>query len=139
MSRWVFFIFNLLIIFIVHNEATVIPTRSLSYDASVLQYIENLIRMNPVMVFSKSYCSYSQRAKNILSKYLGGNFAVLELDQIYTGSTVYQDKLQLLTGERTVPRVFIGGKFVGGADQIEILDKNGNLKQLLRNARVISK
>ena len=139
MSRWVFLIFNLLIIFIVNNEATVRPIRSISYDASVLQHIENLIRMNPVMVFSKSYCPYSQRAKNILSKYLGGNFAVLELDQLSTGSTIYQDKLQFLTGERTVPRVFIGGKFVGGADQLEILDQNGNLRQLLRNARVISK
>lgn len=38
-----------------------------------------------------------------------------------------QDYLQQLTGGRTVPRVFIDKKFVGGSDDIHALHEEGKL------------
>ena len=36
-----------------------------------------------------------------------------------------------LTGGRTVPRVFIDGKFTGGSDDIAALDRSGELARML--------
>ena len=39
--------------------------------ASPKEYIENLIAMNKVMMFSKSWCPFCAKAKNVIySKYL---------------------------------------------------------------------
>jgi hypothetical protein len=42
-----------------------------------------------------------------------------------------QDALAQVTGARTVPRVFIGNKFVGGGDDTARLAENGKLRKLL--------
>ena len=44
-----------------------------------------------------------------------------------------QDELEEITGARTVPRVFINGKFVGGGDDIVDLDRRGKLRDLLES------
>ena len=142
MLRGIFFILFVLIISIVDNEARISrfkSIRSSSYERSVRENIERLIQTNPVMVFSQINCRYSKKAKDILSKYLGGNFKVLEIDPNNSASDIYYDIFEQLTGAATLPRVYIGGKFVGGGDDMETFDKNGYLRQLLRNARVIFK
>ena len=35
------------------------------------------------------------------------------------------------TGARSVPRVFVDGKFIGGGDDIAAKSNNGSLKKLL--------
>jgi glutaredoxin 3 len=42
-----------------------------------------------------------------------------------------QDELQKLTGARSVPRVFIDGKFIGGGDATESLYNSGELAKML--------
>ena len=42
-----------------------------------------------------------------------------------------QDKLQELTGQRTVPNVFIHGKHIGGADNTMKLHEEGKLMELI--------
>ena len=42
-----------------------------------------------------------------------------------------QDYLYRLTGTRTVPRIFINKKLIGGCDEIEKLNKDGKLKKLI--------
>jgi glutaredoxin 3 len=110
---------------------------SSSSELSVADHIQELIKKYPVMVFSKSYCPYSKKAKDVLSKYkLDGNYHVLELDQL-SKTNEYQDELGKLTGARTVPRVFISGKFIGGGDDTSALDKNGDLQRLLKEAKAL--
>jgi glutaredoxin 3 len=93
-----------------------------SSDLSVADHIQELIHKYPVVVFSKSYCPYSKKAKDILSKYkLDKNYHVVELDQLPSKTDEYQDELGKLTGARTVPRVFI----------------NGDLERLLKEAKAI--
>lgn len=39
----------------------------------------------------------------------------------------YQDILEEITGARTVPRVFIDGKFIGGCSDVQKLHSSGEL------------
>ena len=113
-------------------------SKSVSTESSVGEHIQQLIHQYTVMVFSKSYCPYSRKAKSILSKYnLGENYHVMELDQLPSKADEYQNELGKLTGARTVPRVFIGGKFIGGGDDTEALDQSGDLKKLLKEAKAL--
>ena len=42
-----------------------------------------------------------------------------------------QSYLREITGASSVPRVFIGGKCIGGGDDTEALDRTGQLRPLL--------
>jgi len=81
------------------------------------------------MIFSKSYCPYCQRTKQLFED-TGKPFKVLELDLDPIGSE-YQAALQQLTGQRTVPNVFIAGKHIGGHDSTMAAKKDGTLDKLL--------
>ena len=54
----------------------------------------------------------------------------MELDQVRDGPQ-YQSTLHQLTGFRTVPSVWIGGKSVGGHDDTFKLENSGELDRLL--------
>jgi glutaredoxin 3 len=85
----------------------------------------------------QSYCGYSRRAKTIMEKYLGTTgFKVVELDQREDGPEI-QDYMMELTGGRTVPRVFIDGKFIGGADDTAALDESGKLNTMLTEKGIL--
>jgi len=78
----------------------------------------------PVVIFSKSYCPHSLKAKNLL---LEGHTivptpAVVELDKMDHGAE-FQKYLGELTGRRTVPNVLVNGISRGGAsDLVEMGD-----------------
>lgn len=59
---------------------------------------------------------------------------LLQLDQISGSPTCIeiQDALNEVTGGRSVPRVFIGGNFIGGGDDTAAKQANGQLAQLLQ-------
>ena len=80
-----------------------------------------------VIVFSKSYCPHSKRAKSILTKYIIDPAPfVVELDQHPLGPGL-QNRLAELTGRRTVPNVLVGAVSIGGGDDVAALDESGNL------------
>lgn len=45
-----------------------------------------------------------------------------------------QDYLQQVTGGRTVPRVFVKGKFIGGGTEVKALQDQGKLVPMLKNS-----
>jgi len=81
-----------------------------------------------VIIFSKSYCPHSKRAKHILlDKYiLDPAPFVVELDQVPLGLNL-QARLAELTGRKTVPNVLINGVSIGGGDDVAALDDNNKL------------
>ncbi|BFY97246.1 hypothetical protein BsWGS_00286 [Bradybaena similaris] len=102
-------------------------------DVKVL--VDGTIANNKVAIFSKTGCPYCEKAKKTLSKYVGGlipanQYAVVEIAELPNCSQI-QDYLQQLTGGRTVPKVFIKQKFVGGGDDVVAKDQSGELKALL--------
>lgn len=81
-----------------------------------------------VIIFSKSYCPYSKKAKDILlKKYsIDPEPFVVELDKHELGAQL-QAKLGELTHRRTVPNILINGISIGGGDDIADMDDKGTL------------
>uniref|UniRef100_A0A8C6UKD4 thioredoxin-disulfide reductase (NADPH) n=1 Tax=Neogobius melanostomus TaxID=47308 RepID=A0A8C6UKD4_9GOBI len=91
--------------------------------------IQTLIDSNQVMVFSKSYCPFCIKVKDLF-KELQVDCNVVELDLIEDG-TNYQEMLLQMTGQKTVPNVFINKTHIGGCDKTMQAHKDGSLQQLL--------
>ncbi|RHZ66223.1 glutaredoxin [Aspergillus thermomutatus] len=103
-------------------------------DSEVKNELNAILKRSPIVIFSKSYCPYSKRAKSILlDKY---NIVpaphVVELDQHAMGK-----QLQLLlaknTGRHTVPNVLVNGKSIGGGDDVTALDEKDELASTLKS------
>ncbi|KAK9067311.1 hypothetical protein SSX86_014637 [Deinandra increscens subsp. villosa] len=97
---------------------------------------KDLVSTNPVVIFSKSYCTYCVSVKKLLTE-LGSSFKTIELNLESNGSAM-QSALYEWTGQRTVPSVFIGGKHIGGCDSTLAMHKAGKLVPLLRQAKAIA-
>lgn len=77
-------------------------------------FLQEQINGNKVMVFSKTTCPFCAKIKDLF-KSLNVHYGLLELDTHENGSTL-QTALFELSGQKTVPNVFINGKHLGGCD-----------------------
>lgn len=102
-----------------------------------MEKAKDFIAKNTVMIFSKSYCPYCTKVKQLFQG-LGVNFTAVELDQIADGSEI-QAALKQITGGTTVPRVFIDSEHIGGNDDTQNLHKKGGLVPKLTAAGVTVK
>ncbi|KAH0614501.1 uncharacterized protein H6S33_000137 [Morchella sextelata] len=95
--------------------------------------IAEYLKRAPIVIFSKSYCPYSKRAKILLlEKYnIVPAPLVVELDQHEHGAEI-QAALGKQTGRRTVPNVMISGKSIGGSDDVYALEAEGTLHDTIR-------
>lgn len=93
-----------------------------------VQLLTSVCALSPVIIFSKSYCPYSKRAKGILlEKYVIEPAPhVVELDQEPLGQQL-QARLGEMTGRKTVPNIMIYGKSIGGGDDIAAMDREKTL------------
>ncbi|KAL5005421.1 hypothetical protein ScPMuIL_018877 [Solemya velum] len=104
-------------------------------STDVKEMIKMKIASKKVMVFSKTYCGFCRTAKSVMKKYLGNllaedEYEVMEIDNDPNCNQI-QTILQKMTGARSVPRVFINGKCIGGGDETAALDRKGELKKML--------
>ncbi|KAM3539595.1 hypothetical protein ARSEF1564_007505 [Beauveria bassiana] len=67
---------------------------------------------------------------------LDANAKIVELDEEDDGSAL-QDALEQISGQRTVPNVYIAKKHIGGNSDIQSLSSSGKLKALLAEAGAI--
>jgi len=67
----------------------------------------------------------------ILFKKLGVDPLVFELDELGPQGPQLQKVLERITGQHTVPNVFIGGKRIGGCTDTLKLYRKGELEPLL--------
>ena len=106
----------------VEQEINSILKRSPSTSSHSLSVPVLMPSHSTVIIFSKSYCPHSKRAKGIFDKYsiVPAPF-IVELDQHPLGPKM-QDTLEKMTGRRTVPNVLINGKSIGGGDDVAALD-----------------
>ncbi|KAL4911546.1 hypothetical protein BDW74DRAFT_173002 [Aspergillus multicolor] len=91
---------------------------------------QQIIDENGVVVFSKSYCPYCKASKNLLNE-LGAKYYALELDNIEDGDDL-QNALQQISGQRTVPNIFIKQNHIGGNSDLQGL--KAKLPELLKDA-----
>ncbi|KAL0091002.1 Alg9-like mannosyltransferase family-domain-containing protein [Phycomyces blakesleeanus] len=93
-------------------------------------WVDYKIHHSSVLIYSKSYCPYCKRAKEILNKYCPHQYQVVEIDLRQDGREL-QAALIERTGRRTVPAIFMNGKIIGGSDDLAALDNQGVLEPQL--------
>ena len=99
--------------------------------------IESLINDNDVCLFMKGtpdspQCGFSMAVSNVL-KHLEVNFEginVLEDEQLRQGIKDYSDW-------PTIPQLYIKEEFVGGCDIVKEMFEKGELKDLLKEKKII--
>ncbi|XP_022849232.1 monothiol glutaredoxin-S2-like [Olea europaea var. sylvestris] len=94
--------------------------------------VSSIVSENPVVIFSKSSCCMSHSIKSLFCDF-GVNPAVFELDEIPRGREI-EAAMSRLGCNPTVPAVFIGGQFVGGANEVMSLHLKRKLKSMLKEA-----
>ena len=91
--------------------------------------IKEAIASDKVVVFSKSWCPFCMKTKDLFDG-LGTKYTAVELDEMDDGAD-WQDELLAQTGQRTVPNVFINGQHLGGNDDTQKAAATGKLQELL--------
>lgn len=92
------------------------------------QEFQNIMRLSPVVIFSKTYCGYSKALKNLFkAEYeIVPTPTIVELDKHENGRAL-QDYLGEKSGRKTVPNLFINGISRGGSDEMKKLHSEGQL------------
>ncbi|XP_066327939.1 glutaredoxin-C4, chloroplastic-like [Miscanthus floridulus] len=93
---------------------------------------KEIVASSPVVVFSKTYCPFCTRVKQLLAQ-LGANYKAIELDVESDGAEL-QSALAEWTGQKTVPNVFVKGERIGGCDATMAMHDGGKLVPLLTEA-----
>ena len=82
-----------------------------------------------MVVFSKSFCPFCTKTKDLFDD-MDIDAKVYELNQMDDGADI-QEALLELTGQRTVPNVFIKGEHLGGNDDTQKAAKDGKIAEAL--------
>jgi glutaredoxin 3 len=102
--------------------------------------IIRLVNQYPVVVFSKEGCPHCFRAFEALA--LEGvaedspKLHIINLTTMVNKEQI-QDQLERMTGRRTVPNIFLGGTAIGGGSEIVQLQRNSDLRTLLKKVHAI--
>jgi glutaredoxin 3 len=94
-------------------------------------FIQSEIDKNQVVVFSKSYCMYCANTKRLFYSVLPDELVTVHELDVMANGYLYQQELQALTGQGTVPNVFINGQHIGGDADTQAAHRGGRLEQLL--------
>mmetsp|Transcript_3784 Transcript_3784/g.7532 ORF Transcript_3784/g.7532 Transcript_3784/m.7532 type:complete len:113 (-) Transcript_3784:395-733(-) len=101
-------------------------------SADTKAFIESEVNSHQVVIFSKTYCGFCTRTKNLFSNgELSNDVKIHELDRMPDGSSI-QQTLASMTGQQTVPSVFIKGQHLGGNDDTQTAFRTGKLKAMLQ-------
>jgi len=96
--------------------------------------VKHLNAEAPLIVFSKTYCPYSHRTKDLLERYeLVPPPKIIEVDLRDDGDFI-KAVLTRLTGRSTFPNVILRGKSIGGSDELAAMHEDGRLRQLFEKA-----
>lgn len=79
-----------------------------------------------ITIYSTSWCRWCDRAKELLAA-RGVGYTDVDIEQWEEP----RERLETLTGRRSVPQIFIGETHVGGFDELAALDADGALPALL--------
>lgn len=108
-----------------------LPRRPLmSAAGSLEEQIKQTIAASKVVVYSKSYCPFCAKTKDLFSE-MDVPITAIELDQMDGGSDL-QQALTAFSGQRTVPNVFVNGVHLGGNDDTQAAARSGKLEEMLK-------
>jgi glutaredoxin 3 len=78
-------------------------------------------------MYTSGVCPYCIRAEQLLTR---KGVSTIEKCRVDLDPTL-RDRMIELTGQRTVPQIFINGRHIGGCDDLYALDRAGGLDPLL--------
>lgn len=84
--------------------------------------------MPEIDIYTQPWCPYCARAVHILTT---KGVAFREIDAP-NGSKERDEAVRRSGGGSTVPQIFIGGRHIGGCDDLVALDRAGKLDPLLQ-------
>ena len=82
--------------------------------------------MAQVIMYTTQQCPFCVRAKALL-RHKGVPFEEVDVG----ADDVLRDKMVEESGRRTVPQIFINGSPIGGFEELQALDEQGDLDRLL--------
>ncbi|HEY7740812.1 MAG TPA: glutaredoxin [Steroidobacteraceae bacterium] len=82
----------------------------------------------PVTVYTAGFCGYCIRVTSLLAR-RGIAFTEVSVED-HPG---LREELLAKSGRRTLPQVYVGGRFVGGADEIAAMDRGSGLPGFLQS------
>ena len=86
--------------------------------------------MARVLMYCTATCPYCQAAERLLSRK-----GVAEVERVRVDlEPGRRAEMVKKSGRRTVPQIWIGGRHVGGSDELHDLEHSGELDQLLAKA-----
>jgi glutaredoxin 3 len=85
--------------------------------------------MTKVLMYCTAACPYCQAADRLLTR----KHADIERIRVDL-EPARRAEMVKLCGRRTVPQIWIGGRHVGGSDELHDLEGSGELDQLLAKA-----
>ncbi|KAJ3880070.1 thioredoxin-like protein [Lentinula edodes] len=104
-----------------------------------MNWKKELQRLNedfPVVVFSKTYCPYSRKAKQLLQAYeLSPPPKIIEVD-LREDAAQLKTVLTRLTRRSTFPNILLRGKSIGGSDDLHALHNANALRDMFQEAGV---
>ena len=83
--------------------------------------------MARVEIYTKFLCPYCLRAKSLLK----AKGVTIEEHDISMGGAERTRMIERAGGRTTVPQIFIDGRAIGGSDDLDALDRRGELDPLL--------
>lgn len=100
----------------------------------VKEYIASLVKDNRVVIFMKGSpeapsCGFSAGASGILRSY-GKPFVHFDV----LADPDVREGVKDFSNWPTIPQIFVGGEFVGGADILKQLHESGELRGMLEDA-----
>ena len=86
--------------------------------------------MKEVVIYTVDYCPYCKKAIMLLNE---KNIKYKQID-ITQNEQEYRERLgqyYAIEGKVTVPQIIIGGKRIGGLDNLSAMNESGELKKIL--------
>lgn len=84
-----------------------------------------------VVMYSTPYCPYCMAARHLLAK-KGVKYEDINVDR----DPELRQKMETLSGRRTVPQIFINDRAIGGFDELNALEQAAELDVLLESKEV---
>jgi len=113
------------------------PAARIDTDAETQQFVDDLIRTEPVVLFSLEWCEFCWSVRKLFSrvdiKYLSVDLDSVEYQKNDLGGKI-RAVLAARTGAKTIPQIFIAGEHVGGCTDLFNSWREGSIqRQLSRN------
>jgi cysteine synthase A len=121
------------------QAAPVEPAPSASPRAT--EFVDQVItdRAQPVVLFALEWCEFCWSVRKMFAKY-GIDYRSVDLDSVAYQADDWggdiRNALRARTEMQTIPQIFIGGEFIGGATEVFDAWRAGRVQQLLEEHEV---